>query len=85
LGCRVELGGRSREILETLQKDMVPKIEERSKELSENPICERKLKGRLEGLCRTRVGSYRIIYMVKPCTIIVVYIGKRESIYEELR
>jgi len=73
LGCKVELGGRSREILETLQKDVVSKIEERLKELSENPICEKKLKERLENLCRTRVGSYRVIYMVKPCTIIVVY------------
>jgi len=54
LRCKVELGNRSREILETPQKDVVSKIEERLKELSENPICEKKLKGRLEGLCRTR-------------------------------
>jgi len=71
--------------LETLQKDTASRIGERLEELSENPVCEKRLKGRLEYLCRTRVGRYRIVYIVKPCTIIVVYIGKRESIYEELK
>lgn len=85
MGCRAELRGKSKRILETLPNDVITRVEERLRELSENPICEKRLKGRLEGLCRARVGSYRIVYAVKPCTIIVVYIGRRESIYEELK
>jgi len=64
---------------------VITRIEERLRELSENPICEKRLKGRLEGLCRTSVSSYRIVYAVNLCTIIVVCIGRRESIYEELK
>jgi len=43
--------------------------------LAENPICEKKLKGRLKGYCRSHIGEYRIIYRLLPCHVIVVRIG----------
>nr|WP_148678213.1 type II toxin-antitoxin system RelE/ParE family toxin [Vulcanisaeta distributa] len=50
----------------------------RINELASNPVCEKGLKGRLQGLCRARVGDYRIIYSIDH------EVGKRENIYERL-
>ena len=43
------------------------------------------MKPPIEELCKTRVGSYRIAYLPEPCNIVVVDIGKRGSIYDELK
>jgi len=39
----------------------------------------------LRELCKTRIGSYRVVYLIKPCNITVVHISKRESVYDELK
>jgi len=83
--CRIEPEKKIKKWLEELPKDLASKIRKRLEELSVNPVCEKQLKGRLSGVCRARVGSYRIVYVVAQCTITVVRISKRESIYEELR
>jgi len=85
LKCNVELRKKAKKFLKNYPRDIVRRVEARLKELSENPVCEERLKPPLQELCKTRVGSYRIAYLVKPCNIIVVDIGKRGSIYDELR
>ncbi|WP_054843114.1 type II toxin-antitoxin system RelE/ParE family toxin [Vulcanisaeta souniana] len=59
----------------------------RINELASNPVCEKGLKGRLQGgLCRARVGDYRIIYSIdhEHRIIRIIDVGKRENIYERL-
>ncbi|MGC8607288.1 MAG: type II toxin-antitoxin system RelE family toxin [Vulcanisaeta sp.] len=43
---------------------MRERILNRINELANNPTCEKELKGKLGGLCRARVGDYRIIYLI---------------------
>lgn len=83
--CNIELGGKARKFFRKAPRDVIERIEKRLNEVSENPICEEKLKPPIEELCKTRVGSYRIAYLPEPCNIVVVDIGKRGSIYDELK
>jgi mRNA-degrading endonuclease RelE of RelBE toxin-antitoxin system len=81
--CRINYTRKAQKDLNNLPKEIMERILERLRWLSKNPICEDKLK--LADLCKTRVGSYRIIYRIGNCNIDVIAIGKRESIYDELR
>lgn len=49
-----------------------------------NPYTGTKLRGKLEGLWRWRVGKYRIIYLIdeKEKTIVFLDVGLRKSIYD---
>ena len=82
--CKVDLKGRARKTLSKLPRETRRRIEERLNELSRNPVCHKRLKPPLQGLCRDRVGDYRIIYKTEPCHITVIHIGHRENIYEKL-
>ena len=75
--CNIELRRKSLKFLRRASRDITERVKARLKELSENPICENKLKPPLEELCKMRVGSYRVIYLLKSCNVIVVDIGKR--------
>jgi mRNA interferase RelE/StbE len=48
------------------------------------PYAGTKLRGKLEGLWRWRVGKYRVIYLIdeKEKTIVLVDVGLRKSIYD---
>jgi len=85
LRCSIEYRRKAKKFLENHPRDIVARVETRLEELSQHPICEEKLEPPLQELCKTRVGSYRIAYLTKPCSIIVVAIDKRERIYDELR
>jgi mRNA-degrading endonuclease RelE of RelBE toxin-antitoxin system len=75
MGCKLELERPVQKLLQRLQDDVAERIKKRMERLAENPICEKKLKGRLKGYCRSRIGEYRIIYRLLPCHVIVVRIG----------
>jgi mRNA interferase RelE/StbE len=49
-----------------------------------NPYSGTKLRGKLEGLWRWRVGKYRVIYMIdeKEKAIVFLDVGLRKSIYD---
>lgn len=51
---------------------------------AEAPYAGTKLRGKLEGLWRRRVGKYRVIYLIneKEKAIVFVDVGLRKSIYE---
>jgi addiction module RelE/StbE family toxin len=84
MGCKLELERPVQKLLQRLQDDVAERIKKRMERLAENPICEKKLKGRLKGYCRSHIGEYRIIYRLQPCHVIVVRIGGREHVYEAL-
>jgi len=68
MGYKLELERPVQKLLQRLQDDVAERIKEGMERLVENPICEKKLKGRLKGYCRARIGEYRIIYRLQPCT-----------------
>uniref|UniRef100_A0A7C4FGT4 Type II toxin-antitoxin system RelE/ParE family toxin n=1 Tax=Ignisphaera aggregans TaxID=334771 RepID=A0A7C4FGT4_9CREN len=70
--CSIEYKRKAKKFLENYPRDIVERVKTRLKELSENPVCEEELERPLQELCKTRVGSYRIAYLVKPCNIVVV-------------
>ena len=84
MACEVKLGRSARKFLEKAPKDLAERINERLRELSENPVCDERLKGTLRDLCKTRIGDYRIAYQLKPCTVTVIDIGHRRRFYDEL-
>ncbi|WP_054842095.1 type II toxin-antitoxin system RelE/ParE family toxin [Vulcanisaeta distributa] len=62
---RVEFSREAERSLRDLPNDVRDRILERINELANSPICEKELKGTLRGgLCRARVGDYRIIYQI---------------------
>ena len=67
-----------------LPKNEKERIFEAIKKLSEFPYNGTKLRGKLEGLWRWRVGNYRIIYLIdeKEKTIVFLDVGPRKTIYE---
>jgi mRNA interferase RelE/StbE len=52
--------------------------------VAESPYGGTKLRGKLEGLWRLRVGKYRLIYLIdeKEKTIVFLDVGLRKSIYD---
>ncbi|MEL9941207.1 MAG: type II toxin-antitoxin system RelE/ParE family toxin [Ignisphaera sp.] len=78
MGCSLDIKKSARKFLEKAPKDITNRVSERLQQLAEKPICEEKLKPPLEELCKTRVGSYRVAYLLKPCNIVVVAIGERK-------
>lgn len=85
MGCDLDFRRNAEKFLKRASETMLNRINERLEQLANNPICEEKLKPPLQSFCKTRVGSYRIVYLLRPCSIIIVAIGERESIYYELR
>ena len=67
-----------------LPKDIKERILEALEKIVELPYAGTKLRGKLEGLWRWRVGKYRIVYLIdeKERTIIFLDLGLRKSIYE---
>ncbi len=84
MGCSITFKRKAWRFLRNAPKDVVDRINERLQQLADNPMCEEKLKPPLHELCKTRVGSYRIAYLLRPCNVIIVAIGERESFYDKL-
>ncbi|MGQ9641749.1 MAG: type II toxin-antitoxin system RelE family toxin [Candidatus Bathycorpusculaceae bacterium] len=66
------LKGVKEQMLKALEKNL------------ENPYAGTKLRGKLEGLWRWRVGKYRIIYLIdeKKKAVVFLDVGIRKSIYD---
>ena len=85
MACEVRLSRSAEKFLRRAPEDLAERIDERLRELSENPVCGERLKGILRDLCKTRIGDYRIAYQPKPCSVIVVDIGHRNKFYDKLK
>ena len=68
----MELRGRAERELRGLMPEALRRIQEALRELSENPHMGRKLKGKLQGLRRLRVGEYRVVCGAVDCRITVL-------------
>jgi mRNA interferase RelE/StbE len=67
-----------------LPKSIKEQILEALEKAIENPYVGTKLRGKLEGLWRWRVGKYRVIYLIdeKEKAIVFLDVGLRKSIYD---
>jgi len=67
-----------------LPKGIKKQIVEALEKIVELPYAGTKLRGKLEGLWRWRVGKYRVIYLIdeKEKTIVFLDVGLRKSIYD---
>lgn len=67
-----------------LPKGIKKRILEALEKIVELPYAGTKLRGKLEGLWRWRVGKYRVVYLVdeKEKTIVFLDVSLRKSIYD---
>jgi len=66
-----------------LPRDVKERILEALKKVAEFPYAGIKLRGKLEGLWRWKLGKYRIIYLMdeKEKAIVFLDVGLRKAIY----
>lgn len=67
-----------------LPKNIKEQILKALEKAIENPYSGTKLRGKLEGLWRWRIGKYRLIYLIdeKEKAIVFLDVGLRKSIYD---
>lgn len=67
-----------------LPRDVKERILEALEKAAEAPYAGTKLRGKLEGLWRWRIGKYRIIYLIdeKEKAVVFLDVGLRKAIYE---
>jgi len=67
-----------------LPKNVKERVLEALEKVAEFPYTGTKLRGKLEGLWRWRIGKYRIIYLIdeKEKAVVFLDIGLRKAIYE---
>ena len=67
-----------------LPKNVKERILEALEKIAETPYTGTKLRGKLEGLWRWRIGKYRIIYLIdeKEKAVVFLDVGLRKTIYE---
>jgi mRNA interferase RelE/StbE len=81
------LAAPTRHFLKELKKLPSPtrkRVTSAIEELLLNPYAGVRLRGELEGLLRSRVGSYRIIYKIdeEKHLVILIDVGPRRSVYD---
>ena len=88
---RVEIGSRAAEQLQELDTALGASVERKIQWLAENAagMVHRRLVGMpedLAGLCKLRVGDYRILYWIYPSqTLVRIYrIQHRSEVYRQL-
>jgi mRNA interferase RelE/StbE len=83
---RVRLNKKLKKFVKNLNPSQKNRIKKRLIELSENPLSGdiKKTKGKYKNAYRTRVGSFRILYIVnnKEKEILIARIDKRGRIYK---
>ena len=67
-----------------LPKDVRERILEALEKVAEAPYIGTRLRGKLEGLWRWRIGKYRVIYLIdeKQKKVAFLDVGLRKTIYE---
>ena len=67
-----------------LTRDIKERIIEALEKVAEAPYAGTKLRGKMEGLWRRRIGKYRIIYLIdeKEKAVVFLDVGLRKAIYE---
>ena len=83
---RLVLAPKVQETLRDLSPQIKRNIRACLEELRENPLAGKALKDELAGFYSFRVKRFRIVYQIEHhlITIVVLGIGRREGVYEEL-
>jgi len=79
--CKVEEKPSFKRSLRKLDEETNRRVKEAINILKRNFSLVKPLKGKLKNLWRYRVGKYRIVYLPKPCHIILILIGHRDTVY----
>ena len=77
----VRLSRRAEKALEAVEAHYKNHLKEAIRELSNNPLLGKKLKGEFEGLRSYRVGRFRIVYRFVKDLLEVVYVDDRKDVY----
>lgn len=77
----VRLSSRAEKALGKIEARFKNRLKEAIRELSENPLLGKKLKGEFEGLRSYRLGSFRIVFRSTRELLEVVYIDDRKDVY----
>lgn len=81
----IDIKKRFERSLKNLSKEDIKRVENIVSDLAKGEIVGKRLRGNLHDLKSLRVGSYRIIYEEpKKCSIVVLEVGHRRSIYNLL-
>jgi mRNA interferase RelE/StbE len=69
---------------ERLPQNVKERIVKALEKVTESPFAGTMLRGKLGGLWRSRVGKYRVIYLIeeKQKTVVFLDVGLRKSIYD---
>ena len=71
--------------LKNLDKGEAKKVIDRlERDLRKDPDAGEQLKGKFAGLCRLRVGDYRVVYTRTKDGVLVLLIAHRKDVYEKL-
>ena len=67
-----------------MPKDVKERVLEALEKVTQTPYVGTKLRGRLEGLWRWRIGKYRVIYLIdeKKKEVVFLDVGLRKAIYD---
>ena len=77
----VRLSRRAEKALNAVEARFRDPIKEAIRELSENPLIGKHLKGGFEGLRSYRLGRFRIVYRFTADLSEVVYVDHRKDVY----
>ena len=71
--------------LKNLDKGEAKKVIDRlERDLGKDPDTGEQLKGKFAGLCRLRVGDYRVVYARTKDGVLVLLIAHRKDVYKKL-
>jgi len=77
----VELSHRAEKALEAVETRFRDRLKDAIRELANNPLAGKKLKGELAGLRSYRLGPFRIVYRFMRARVEVVFIDDRKDVY----
>ncbi len=84
MNYKILLSPKAQDFLKKLDKSTKDRVENKLKDLSENPELGKPLVGKLSGLWSLRIGDYRAVYQIKneELLVLVLKIGHRKNVYE---
>lgn len=77
----VRLSDRAEKALEWVEARWKNRLKEAVRELAENPLSGKKLKGELEGLRSYRLGPFRLVYRFRKDLLEIVSVDHRKDVY----
>lgn len=77
----VNFSARARKDFEGLENRIKTRVADGVRELADNPLVGKKLKGELSDFRSYRLGSYRVIYRFTPEVVEIALIEHRKDVY----